>query len=228
MDGVTDHDSQNAPADDFYAEPAHLELRRTIVAAAVETFRRRAFHETTLEAVAETAQLPLDAVTAQFPVWNGLVLAAVDRWTAERTSPLLPVMSSHGTVLFLRRIVQSNIEDPSLMRLLSALVNVAATPGHPLSELLQRDWSRFHRMVADGLRRDVELGREPSTMAPARGAEQLLALYEGLQLQSMVRPRMDLLDAYDRAVTRLRDGWGRPYQAPTWDLDDLHVGGALV
>jgi AcrR family transcriptional regulator len=217
---------QNASPDDFYAESAHVELRRSVVAAAIETFRHRAFHETTLEAVAETAGLPLEAVTAHFPDWNGLLLAAVDRWTAERTSPLLPVMASHGTVLFLRRIVQSNIEDPSLMRLLSSLVNVAATPGHPLSELLQGDWSRFHRMVAEGLRRDVELGREPATMAPARGAEQLLALYEGLQLQSMVRPRMDLLDAYDRAVTRLRDGWGRPYAAPTWDLDDLVLVGA--
>lgn len=55
-------------------------------------------------------------------------------------------------------------------------------------------------------------------MEPARGAEQLIALYEGLQMQSMVRPGMDLLEAYDPAITRLRAGWSQAYVAPVWDL----------
>jgi hypothetical protein len=32
-------------------------------------------------------------------------------------------------------------------------------------------------------------------MDPARGVEQLLALHEGLQLQSMMRPHMDIVEA---------------------------------
>ena len=217
-----EHDAttaMDAPTDDFYASSAHSERRKQIVAAAIEAFRRNAFHEVDASVVAEIAGLPVGVVTSQFPVWNGLVLTAAERWTGQRTAPLLPLVESHGTVAFLRRIVKSNAEDPALMRLLSALVNVAATPGHPMGQVLQDDWKAFYRLVADGLRRDVDLGREPDTMDPSRGAEQLVAIYEGLQLQSMVRPRMDVLDSYDRAVTRLRDGWGRPYTPPTWDLD---------
>jgi hypothetical protein len=38
-------------------------------------------------------------------------------------------------------------------------------------------------------------------------------------MQSMVRPRMDLLASYDRAVTRLRAGWSQSYAEQVWDLD---------
>ena len=76
-------------------------------------------------------------------------------------------------------------------------------------------------LVFRQLEKDIHAGREPDTMQPIRGAEQLIALYEGLQLQSMVRPGMDLLDAYDRAVTRMRDGWARTYTPPIWNLDTV-------
>lgn len=83
---------------------------------------------------------------------------------------------------------------------------------------LHHEWHRFHSLVKTTLSEDIRRGREPETMEPGRGAEQLIALYEGLQLQSMVRPGMNLLDAYDRAVTRLRDGWSKAYTPPVWDL----------
>lgn len=188
--------------------------------AAIEVFHTTTFHEASLEVVAEAAGLPLATVKSQFPTWDSLVLSAVDRWNAERMAPLHGVSASHGTVAFLRGIVQANIDDPALMRLLTSLLGIAATPGHPMAPLLHQDWHRFHRMVQASLTHDVEVGREPETMDPLRGSEQLIAMYEGLQLQSMVRPQMDLLDAYDRAVTRLRQGWKREYVAPVWDLDD--------
>ncbi|WP_139179634.1 hypothetical protein [Curtobacterium sp. MCBA15_007] len=69
---------------------------------------------------------------------------------------------------------------------------------------------------------NIAASPEPGTMEPARGSEQLLATSEELQLQSMVRPEMDLLEAFDRAVTRLREGWSRAYVPPVWELDLVH------
>lgn len=202
------------------ARPSHdTETRVRIVRAVITAFRTRAFHETTSAVVAEIADLPVDTVERHFPRWDGLVMAAVDRWNAERMEPVIPLMQSHGTVRFLRGIVEQNVLDPSLMRLLTSLLNVAATPGHPMAPTLRHEWQKFHALVQRGLVQDVALGREPATMQPERGAEQLIALYEGLQMQSMVRPRMDLLASYDRAVTRLRAGWSQAYAEQVWDLD---------
>ena len=147
-----------------------------------------------------------------------LYLDAIDRWNEDRTVPLMPLAEQHGTIRFLRAIVTANVADPSLMRFLTATLNIAASPEHPLAPMLHIRWRRFHGFVQQSLMQDIAAGREPHTMEPSRGAEQLLATYEGLQLQSMVRPEMDLLESFDRAVTRLREGWSREYVPPVWDL----------
>lgn len=207
------------PTTPFGAPSAAVERRIAIVEAAMRVFTDHAFHEATFELVAEAAGLPVKVVTDEFTHWNGLVLATVDLWVGRRTRPLLPLVHTHGTIALLRAIVKANAAEPALMRLLSATVNVAATPGHPLARPLYEQWSQFYRLIHSSLAQDVELGREPETMQPARGAEQLVALYEGLQLQSMVRRDMDVLESFDRAVTRLRAGWGSAYVPPSWDLE---------
>jgi AcrR family transcriptional regulator len=188
------------------------------VDAAIDLFRTEAFHVVTLELVASRANLSLPSVVQQFPTMDELVLAVIQVWNARRMEPILPVAQTRGAVAFLRAIVAANVTDPALMRLLSATVNIAATPDHPMAPLLQRQWIQFHALVQRALAQDVAAGREPETMEPARGAEQLIALYEGLQLQSMLRPHMDVIEAYDRAVTRLRDGWSNTYTPPVWEL----------
>lgn len=190
-----------------------------IIQSAITVFRQYAFHNATFDLVAATAQLPVTEVIARFPTWESLLVATIDFWNGQRMRPIQPLAERAGAAVFLRAIVQANIKDPALMRLLSATVNIAATPEHPMAPFLHQQWHRFHLMVAQQLAADITAGREPATMEPARGAEQLIALYEGLQLQSMVRPTMNLLESYDRAVTRLRAGWAREYVAPVWDLD---------
>jgi len=207
---------------DHLQQPDHrhaVSRRLTIIEAAIAVFRSTAFHESTVELVAEQAGLTVADVQQHFPTWDGLVLATLDRWNDGRMRPLIPLGSSHGTVLFLRAIVRDNLADSALMRFLVALLAVAATPGHPLAPHLQNRYQQFHLLVRDALAKDIDEGREPATMEPRRGAEQLIALYEGLQLQSMVRPGLDLLEAFDRAVTRMRTAWAQPYVAPVWDVD---------
>lgn len=194
-------------------------LRSTVVGGMIHSLRTRPLHEVTPAVVAAAAGESVDVVARTFPSWDGLLLATIDQWNEQRTAPLMPLAERHGTVSFLRSIVTANIADPSLMRFLTATLNIAASPEHPLAPMLHARWRRFHAFVQHSLERDIVLGREPRTMEPARGSEQLLATYEGLQLQSMVRPDMDLLESFDRAVTRLREGWTRTYVAPVWDLD---------
>jgi AcrR family transcriptional regulator len=192
--------------------------RTKIVDAMIRVLHELPLHEVTPARVAAQADMSVETMTASFPSWDGLLLASIDRWNDQRTTPLMPIATELGTIRFLRAIVMKNIEDPSLMRFLTATLNIAAAPNHPLAPMLHARWRRFQTFVQQSLVQDIAVGREPRTMEPARGAEQLLATYEGLQLQSMVRPEMDLLESFDRAVTRLREGWSREYVPPVWDL----------
>jgi AcrR family transcriptional regulator len=202
--------------------PAETDLRNevevAIMQAAIRCFRERAFNELTLEAVAEAAGLPLAAVTDRYPTLNDLVIVTVGAWNAQRTEPLLPVGEQAGAVAFLRALLTANQADQALIRLLTAMVDLAATPGHPLAPALQAQWLRFHAHVQRTLATDIAVGRESPTMEAPAAAEQLIAIYEGLQLQSMLRPSMDVVASFDRAVARLRDGWSRPAITQVWDL----------
>jgi AcrR family transcriptional regulator len=189
-----------------------------VIEAAIATLRVRAFHDVDLETVAADSGIPLAAVTEQFATWEDLVVATVTVWNGRRLAPILPVAERVGAAAFLRSIIVANVADPALLRLLSAMVNVAATPGHPIAPVLQRQWVQFHAIVQRALMQDVALGREPAGMDAARGAEQLIALYEGLQIQGMMRPTMDVLEAYERAVARLREGWSNDRASLVWEI----------
>jgi AcrR family transcriptional regulator len=199
-------------------EPSGADIWNAIVQAAIGCYRSRAFHEVTLEAVGEASGLGVAVVLERFPTQEDLVVATVQVWNAERMAVAVPLAERHGAAFFLRVLLQANTEDPSLVRLLTAVVNIAATPGHPMACVLQRQWIQFHALVERALARDVWLGREPSVLDPARGAEQLVAMYEGLQLQSMMRPGMDLLDSWDHAIERLRTGWAGHTAVALWEV----------
>ena len=194
------------------------DLRQRVVEAAIGVFRQQALTDVTMADVAAAAGLEPDVVAAEFGGMHPLVIEVIRAWNRDRMAPVQAVAERWGAVAFLRAIVAANLADPALMRLLTAMVNIAGTPNHPIAPLLQQQWVQFHAHVQRALARDIEVGREPATMEPASGTEQLIAVSEGLQLQSLLRPNMDLMASFDRAVTRLRDGWSRAYTLPTWEI----------
>ncbi|PYY33606.1 TetR/AcrR family transcriptional regulator [Curtobacterium sp. MCBD17_030] len=195
------------------AAAATLHLRIRIVGATVDLLRDVPFHEARVEHVAERLDVSTYELQQHFPSWDGLVLAAVDRWNGARMDEVTREVGNGSTVELLRAIVASNADDPALMRLLVALLSVAGNPEHAMSTYLRSRYQLFFSQVKRGLEHDIAVGRAPHTMDPRRGAEQLIALYEGLQLQALLRSDLDLVAAFDRAVARLERGWMERYEA---------------
>ncbi|WIE83591.1 TetR/AcrR family transcriptional regulator [Curtobacterium sp. MCPF17_021] len=208
------------------AAAATLHLRITIVGATVDLLRDVPFHEARPVQVAERMGISVAELEQHFPSWDGLVLAALDRWNGARMDEVTHEVGDGSTVDLLRAIVASNAEDPALMRLLVALLSVAGNPAHPMATYLRSRYQLFFAQIKRGLEHDVAIGRAPHTMDPRRGAEQLIALYEGLQLQALLRAELDLVAAFDRAVARLERGWMERYEPQAarrlamWDEDD--------
>ncbi len=161
------------------AAAATLHLRITIVGATVDVLRDVPFHEAHVGMVAERMGITTEELRQHFPSWDGLVLAAVDRWNGARLEAVAHEVGDGPTVDLLRAIVASNAEDPALMRLLVALLSVAGNPAHPMATYLRSRYQLFFSQVRRGLEHDIAVGRAPHTMDPRRGAEQLIALYEG-------------------------------------------------
>jgi AcrR family transcriptional regulator len=189
------------------------ERRAELADAAIWVFRARDFHTIGFADVADATGATEQELRRLFPIWELLLVAVADRWSGTRRRMLAPVAETEGTVAYLRALLEAAESDRGYIRMRFALLSAASAPDHAASGWFRRSYAAMYEDVTLALAKDVIAKREPKTMLPRHAAEQLLALYEGLQLQSMLRDDTDLLPAFDRAVTRMRAGWKVAYSA---------------
>ncbi|PZE64485.1 hypothetical protein DEI83_11330 [Curtobacterium sp. MCBD17_021] len=185
-----------------------VDLRHRIVSAAIEAFRRSDFHSVGPAEVAALADVTVEQLTDAYPVWELLVVAVMDRWDNGARRRLWHLAEEQGAAAYLRARLESGLADPALVRIRIATLSAASAPSHPAAGWFRTQYEHAFDDVTLALVRDVLAGREPRGTSPRHAAEQLVALYEGLQLQAMLRDDADLLTGWDRAVARMRAGWG--------------------
>jgi AcrR family transcriptional regulator len=185
-----------------------------VVRGAIESFRTHPFHDVTPEIIAEAAGVPVRALCQAFPMWDALLMVTYDRWVEQRAA----ARRGHPrtTLEFVRMTLEEDVADPGLVRVLAGAINIAGSRTG-FAELFRKRYEEYHVALVAGLTRDFETGAETSVVPAEHAATQLLALYEGLQIQMLVRPHVDVVREYDLAAQTLRTGWAsRPVQ--TWDL----------
>lgn len=193
--------------------------RTRVLNAAIAAIHSGGVSRFSLEAVARLAEMSADGVLELFSSQQALLAATVMRWTRAVSAPLLPLAGERGTVAFLHALLVAHAEEPALMRLVASTLATSTDPTTDGSDYYRSAYMQFRETIRSALVADVQAGREPATMDPVRGAQQLLALYDGIRLQSLLTPDTDVVDAFDRAAARMRRGWAEHYEQPTyWDI----------
>lgn len=186
--------------------------------AAIRAYRMYPFTDVDAAVVAEVAGVPVDVVTRAFPSWDALLLVTYDYWTQLRGSTRRRKPSC--AVDHVRMTLAEDIADPGLVRVLAGVINIAGADTS-FAELFRKRYEDYVTQLAVALRRDFDAGVEASVVPAERAATQLLALYEGFQIQLLVRPGLDVLTEWDEAVRGLRAGWRTPRPIPAWDIDSV-------
>ncbi|MEK6309883.1 MAG: hypothetical protein V4755_04175 [Curtobacterium sp.] len=197
-------------------------LAERIVRGAIRAYRLHTFDQVDAAVVAEVAGVPLDAVARVFPTWDALLLVTYDRWTQLRGTRRSVQPSC--TIEHVRMTLAEDVADPGLVRVLAGVINIAAAETG-FAELFRKRFEEYVGELTAGLQRDFDSETERSVVPADVAATQLLAVYEGLQIQMLVRPHVDVLVEFDRAVRTLRQGW-REREVPAWDLDAPSVAAA--
>ncbi|MBF4609416.1 BLUF domain-containing protein [Curtobacterium sp. VKM Ac-1393] len=196
--------------------------RTRILNAAITAVHAGGASRFTLEDVAERAGMTVPAVLGLFPSQHAVLAATVMRWTRAVSAPLLPLAAEKGTIAFLHALLAAHAEEPALMRLIASTLATSTDPSTDGADYYRSAYLQFRETIRTALAEDVRAGREPATMDPIRGAQQLLALYDGIRLQALLTPDTDVVDAFDRAASRMRRGWTEHYERPAyWDLPTI-------
>ncbi len=170
-----------------YAKTA--ERRRTILATALEVFAESGFRGASIREIAARVGMTDTGVLHHFGGKSKLLLEVVKQKEDEDAGTLRDP--------YLRDLVARNGSRPGTVRLFTTLSAESTDPDHPAHEHFVDRYASVRKLVAERLRGETSAGRLPSTIDPDLAARLVIAVMDGLQIQWLLDPSMEMETAYN-------------------------------
>jgi AcrR family transcriptional regulator len=168
------------------------------------------YHATTLRSIARRIGTTPGLIVHHFASREGLFENLIDRWDEAETSEQLPPDARLEQYLI---GIGRNVKIPGIIDLYTAFAAEAASPGHPSHDFFKQRFQRVRDEVANDLHLRRQQGRIRQDVDPVPTAEALIAFMDGLQLQWLFDPSIDMVDRLITIIESL-GRTGRPVLAP--------------
>jgi len=186
-----------------------IQTRRMLVENAVRVFGERGFRGGSLRMIAESVGAPASQIVNHFGSKHGLLVAVLDHWDALQVDE----GAVHGLayVQTLRTRIAYSRENPAWVGFFLTLGSEATAVDHPAHDYFVRRYAR----IADRLQSEIEQAANDGDIAPIAPAvarveaQRLSAMMDGLQLQWLLDPGLDLVAAFDDYLDAVIDRWRR-------------------
>ncbi|WP_432563066.1 TetR/AcrR family transcriptional regulator [Kineococcus sp. SYSU DK003] len=193
-----------------------VERRRQIVLAATELFGRHGYAGASVREIADRVGLSAAALLRYFGTKEQLLFAVLDDWDAS-TGEWVDSPRGAAYVDTLERAMAHHDENPGLVELWLTMCAEASDPEHPA-----RDWvaRRFRRIVGelDGALRQAAADGAVAAMDADRRefeARVVFAVMDGLELQWIADPKLDLGATFRPFLRLCRERWAGPAVTPS-------------
>ncbi|MGY1842633.1 TetR/AcrR family transcriptional regulator [Modestobacter sp. SYSU DS0875] len=179
--------------------------RQQILAAAAQAFAETGFHGTSLADVATRVGVSQPGLLHHYPNKQALILAVLEERDDEDTRYLEEVFkeTDPSVVDWLTALCEKNAERPELVQLYTVTAAESLDPAHPAHEFFQRRYQRIRQVLAARIELDQQKGRIDPALVPEDLSSELIALMDGLQLQWLMRPPVDMCVLLRRRLERL-------------------------
>lgn len=182
-----------------YAKSARIQAE--VIDKATEAFSQRGFTATSMREIALAVGMTQQGLAHHFPSKEALLAAvlqrrddlAIDQHRADDVS----VMDT------LRGVLQDNLNRPGLVRLTATLAAEAMNPDHPAHEFFEQHFSKAREVFTRLLQRGQKAGEVRDDIPAEQLAASVVAAFEGLQLQWLIDPELDLATEFETVVRLL-------------------------
>jgi len=165
--------------------------REEILRTALEVFSREGYRGTSLREVARESGLSLPGLMHYFNSKEDL-LAEILKKRDERDEA---TYRQHDNPLAaLAAVMRHNAEVPGLVQLYATLSAAASDPGHPAHDFFVERYTYFRTQFAEDILRRQAEGTLPASLDPDKLAASMIALADGIQVQWMLDPTIDMGD----------------------------------
>jgi AcrR family transcriptional regulator len=184
-----------------------LARREAILRAASEIFATHGYRGASLALIAEQVGISAPGLLHHFPTKEHLLIDLL-ALRGERTTARLKSLTSvdGGRILdALLVLAATNSESPGLVRLFTILAAESLDDGHPGHEWFVERYRRARRFVAERLSEEQRVGLIREDVDVDLTAAQILAMFDGLQLQWLLEPdEVDMVTALTDYIGALR------------------------
>jgi AcrR family transcriptional regulator len=183
-----------------------LEARQRIIDAAWEAFGASGYRGTTIAHIAERAGLTDAGVLHHFASKEELLLTVLQRRDEEGQQRVADAAAARGSFAgALLELCKQNATAPGMIQLFTVMAAESIDAGHPGHELFIARYRRLRSRCADELRAAQGRGEIDPALDPERVAPEILAVFDGLQLQWLLEPdEVDMVECMRDFLARLR------------------------
>jgi AcrR family transcriptional regulator len=181
------------------------ERREEILAAADAAFAKHGFRGASLATIAQEVGLSQPGLLHHFPSKEDLLLEVL-RFRHERQleSVASKIEEADGYAEALLELCAENAQTPGLVRLFTVLAAESVDDDHPAHERFRERYRGLRELVASRFVAEQREGRLAADVDPETLAVQVLALFDGLQLQWLLEPdAVDMVEVLRDFLARL-------------------------
>lgn len=168
--------------------------REDIITAAVTRYAEAGYHGASLREIAKRAGITHAGLLYYFPTKEALLAAVLERRDAEDIER--EHLSEPPGIEVIRRLValaEHNVRHRGIVDVYARLAAEAIAPEHPAHVYFERHYRMARQNAVASLRAMGERGELRDGVDPAYAALTLIALMDGLQVQWLTEPGLDLV-----------------------------------
>lgn len=182
--------------------------REQIVKHAVTVFAESGYTAGSLRAVARNVGVSPASIVQHFGSKEGLLTAVLDEW--ERQTTQLVTSEHKGLAFFehLGDLMRFHIAHPGYLELFLKLTLEATRDDHPAHDFITMRYQRIFNVWGTQLRQACELGEVSlSEEQITREITAMTAEADGLEIQWLLNPSMDLVGAFESYLSDSISRW---------------------
>lgn len=183
-------------------------VRDQALRAAIKLIASQGYDATSMVQVADAAGISPSGLAHHFPSKSALLGAVLEYRDGMDMLPTTTDSGPWSAFDGLVRLAQTNTERQQLVALYTTMIGEAARPEHPAHAWMLR----HYQLVLDLLRDSIRAGQGRGVVregAPAdQIARQTVALMDGLQVQWLLDPTVDMAAVMQAHVDELKTLWG--------------------
>jgi AcrR family transcriptional regulator len=182
------------------------ERREAILHAANDVFAAQGFHKAALSTIAKQVGLSEPGLLHHFPSKEHLLLELLAMRHEHDAERVARAMQDHATFLdALLGLCRENEDTPGLVRLFTILAAESVDDDHPAHEWTVDRYRTLRERFATRIANEQADGHIDPDIDAERLAPQLIAMFDGLQVQWLLDPdAVDMAAVFEDFLARLR------------------------